>query len=114
MLKKILKYKFTSALSLISILLAGGGFIWTYATLRAMGAGPFLLHWNDMQGITAIGGLGMIVFMGVFGIIVTVMNGAIALEFEGRNPFFGKLIASLTLVFAILLFISFASIIAVN
>jgi hypothetical protein len=114
MLSHFLKYKFVSIVSAISILFALGGFLWAYFALHALGSGPLILHFEDIDGITAIGGLSQIVFMGVFGIVVTVIDGLIALEFESRNAFWGKLVAVMTLLFAILLFIGFASIISVN
>lgn len=114
MLKNILKYKLVSIMSLISIAFVVGGFLWAYIALGGAGSGPFILHFNDMEGITSVGGLGTIVFMGAFGLIVTVMNALIALEFEGRNAFLGKLVAVLTLLLAILLFMAFASILSVN
>ena len=114
MLKKILKYKLISILSVVSILLVLGGFFWAYALMRGLGTGPFILHFNDMTGITGVGGLGTIVFMGIFGFVVTVMNGCIALEFESRSSFFGKFIAAITLIFATLLFIGFVAILSVN
>lgn len=114
MLNKFLNYKFVSIVSAVSILLVIGGFLWAYFALRAIGMGPLILHFNDIDGITTVGGIGQIVSMGIFGIVVTIMDTVIALEFESRNAFFGKLVAMMTLLFAILLFIGFAAIISVN
>lgn len=75
---------------------------------------PFIVHFNDMQGITTASGLGIVVFMGIFGVAVVLLNGSIAFEFEERNTFFGKLIAIVTLAFAALLFIAFTAILSVN
>lgn len=114
MFKKILKYKLVSTLSLVSVLFILGGFAWAYFTLRAIGGGPFILHFNDIEGITSVGGLGTIVFAGVFGIIAVIMNFFIALEFEERDRFLGKFLAVMTLLFGILLFIAFVAILSVN
>ena len=113
MFKALLKHKLLSGISLLSLLFSAGGFIWAYVALHNAGT-EFVLHFNDIVGITSIGGFGLIGFMGVFGILVALVNGAIAFEFESRDPFSGKLIAALTLLFSILLFIGFASIIGVN
>jgi len=82
--------------------------------MSGSGSGPFILHFNDMVGITSVGDLSVIIFMGVVGIVATVMNFFISLEFEERDPFLGKVMAGATLVFAVLLFIAFASILNVN
>lgn len=101
-------------LNVLAVLFVLGGFFWAYFALAAAGPGPFILHFNDIDGITGIGGLGTIVFMGLFGLLVTLMNFAIALEFERHDAFFGKFLSALSLAFAVLLFIGFASIIGVN
>jgi len=112
-MKTLLAHKFTSILSLLSLLLSVGGFVLVSIKFFS-GSGPFVLHYNDITGITAIGGPGLLFFMGIFGIVISIVNGAIALEFESRDHFLGKFIAVLTIVFSALLFIAFASIIAVN
>jgi hypothetical protein len=72
------------------------------------------VHFNDMQGIVTASGRDVIVFMGIFGIAVVLLNGSIAFEFEERNTFFVKLIAIVTVAFAVLLFIAFTAILSVN
>jgi hypothetical protein len=113
MLEKIKKYRLVGGLLAVSIGLVIAGFLWAMLSLTR-GNGLFILHFNDFQKITAISGTGLVVFMGIFGIVAVLLNGCLALEFEGRNPFFGKLTAVLTLAFAVLLFISFAAILSVN
>lgn len=107
------KYKFIFGLSLLSLLFSAGGFLWAFLALRAAGS-QFVLHFNDIAGITSIGSFGLVEFMGIFGILIVFVNGAIAFEFASRDLFFSRLIAVLTLVFSVLLFIGFASIIRVN
>ena len=114
MIKKIVRYRVVAALSFASIAFVVGGFLWAYFALRSSGAGPYILHFNDMEGITSVGGLADIVFMGVLGAAATVMNLFVALEFEARDRFLGKIVAGATLIFAVLLFIAFASILNVN
>lgn len=114
MIKKILKYRAVAAVSFASMAFVLGGFFWSYFSILASGAGPFILHFNDMDGITSVGSLGVVVFMGVFGFVVALMNFFIAMEFESRDRFLGKITAGATLIFAVLLFIAFAAILNVN
>ena len=111
------KHRLVVLLSSAAVLFVLGGFIWAYLTLRHVvltGGTLLILHFNSIDGITNIGGLNKIVFIGVFGLLVTVMNFFIALEFDTRDRFFGKFIASATLVFGILLFIAFTAIMNAN
>jgi len=105
--------------NIISILCAAalvfvlGGFTWAWLELCSVG--PFIiLHFASGIGITSVGGIGFLVFMGAFGLLVVAMNFAIAREFDSRDRFFGRFLAAATLVFGILLFIAFAAIINVN
>lgn len=113
MLERFKKHKLVSGLLAASAIFILAGFVWAIAVLGST-SGPLLLHFNDLQGITAASNVGIIVFMGIFGVVVLFLNGFSALELEERSPFFGKLTAVLTLVFAVLLFIAFAAIISVN
>ena len=114
MMKNILRYRTVSLLSLASLLFALGGAIWAYCALVAQGAGPFILHFNDMTGITSVGDVVPVAAMGILGTAAVIMNFFIALELESRDRFLGKIMAVATLVFAVLLFIGFAAIINVN
>jgi hypothetical protein len=91
-----------------------GGFAWAYVVLSALGSKSLILHFDDANGITHVGGAEMIVFMGIFGTLVTLMNFAIAREFAARDRFLGKFVAAITLLFAVLLFIAFVAIINAN
>lgn len=75
---------------------------------------PLIIHFNDLEGITAVGTPTSLAFMAALGTAVVVINSLIALELEERDRFLGKLTAAVTLVFAVLLFIAFAAIINVN
>lgn len=113
MVEKIKKHALVSCLLIASAAFVLGGFAWALAVLQKPSF-SLALHFNDLQGITAVGGTGVIIFSGIFGIVVVLVNGGLALELEERNHFFGTLTAVLTLVFAILLFIAFAAILSVN
>jgi hypothetical protein len=118
MLQKFSEHRLVTALSMIALALILGGFVWAFLELRIVAASSagtsLILHFNDIDGITSVGGLGTIWFMGAFGVLVAIMNFFVALEFDARDQFLGKFLASLTLVFAVLLFIAFAAIISVN
>jgi hypothetical protein len=113
MFEQIKKHRLVSVLIAASAVFVLGGFVWALLSLEKV-SGPLVLHFNDLAGIVAVGSINAIVFGGIFGIAVVFINGCLAVEFEARNPLFGKLIAVLTLVFAVLLFIAFAAILSVN
>lgn len=114
MIKKILRHRAVSLISLASFLFVGGGFVWAYVALDKIMGSPLILHFDDIEGITSVGGLGSLVFMGALGLVIVLMNFAIALELEERDRFLGGMMTGITFVFAVLLFISFAAIINVN
>ena len=114
MFKKITKSKGVSIVSLISFAFVTAGSLWAYFALRGVANGPLILHFDDLSGITAVGSSASITFMGLFGMVVVLMNFAIALELDARDRFLGKLTAAITLIFSILLFVAFIAIINVN
>jgi hypothetical protein len=114
MIKKIATYRLVSLLSLASLAFAAGGFFWALNTLGGTMSGPVILHFNDMQGITHIGTFGDIILMGILGIVIVVVDFFVAIDLETRDNVLGKIVAVMTLVMAILLFVSFAAIINVN
>ncbi len=120
MLKKISGQRLIAALCIIALAFIVGGCLWACAELAGVTGNPLILHFNDINGITQVGGLTTVIFMGVFGTLVVVMNFAIALEFADRSGapahgrFFGIFLGVVTLAFAALLFITFAAIINVN
>ncbi len=114
MIEKIKKYRLVSLLSLASLSFAAGGFFWAVAALGGNSSGPFIVHFNDMAGITSIGSFGTIVVMGILGIAIVVINFFVAIELEARDAVLGTIVAVMTLIIAILLFLAFAAIIKVN
>lgn len=114
MIKKIVRHRLVSLLSLASLAFAAGGFFWALGALQDISSGPVILHFNDMQGITSIGNVWSIVLMGVLGISIVIMDFFVALELDMRDGVLGKIVATMTLVMAILLFLAFAAIIKVN
>jgi hypothetical protein len=124
MIKKLSTHRLITALYTIALAFVIGGCLWACAELGGVTGNPLILHFNDLTGITQVGGLATIVFMGVFGALVVLMNFAIALEFADRpgvaanssvhGQFFARFLAVITLAFAVLLFIAFAAIINAN
>ncbi len=103
-----------AGLSFLSVIFASSGFAWAVSAIGQSGAGPYIIHFNDMAGITSVGDLGVILGMGIFGVVVSIMNFFISLALDERDGFLGKVVAGSTLIFAVLLFIAFASILNVN
>ncbi len=114
MIKKIARYRLVSLFSLASLALVAGGFFWAYGALLNVGAEPLILHFNDMDGITATGGFSNLLFMGILGALIVIVNFFIAIELEARDHFLGKVVASVTLILAVLLFLGFTAILNVN
>lgn len=101
---------FFFALSLAFVL---GGALWAYFALRGFSE-PFVLHFDDIIGITQIGGVEALAAAGFVGTIIVAINAVLAMELEQRERFLGRMIAGATLLFALLLFMGFAAIISVN
>jgi len=118
--KKLFDHRLITTLCAIALAFVLGGCLWAFFELQGVGSAAgnsLILHFNDLSGITQIGGIAIIIFMGIFGVLVTFMNFFIALEFDSRpakGRFFGRFLAAMTVVFAVLLFIAFAAIINVN
>ena len=100
--------------SLASFVFVVGGLFWMLGAFTDAASGPFILHFNDMNGITATGTFMDLLLMGILGLAIVIMNFFVALELEGRDAVLGKIVATMTLIFAILLFLAFAAIIKVN
>lgn len=114
MVKKILQHRAVSILSFLSFCFTLGGMLWAWISLAGINTPVYIVHFNDMNGITEVGGLGTIVAIGVFGILIAMANTFIAYELEERDPFLGKFLAGAGLAVSILLFIAFAAILNVN
>lgn len=113
MIRNIKKYKWVSAMIGAALALVLIGFIRAVASSTGHRT-ALILHFNDLQGITASGGVGTFIFMGIFGVAAILVNAALSFELEARHSFFGKITAAGALTFAILLFIAYAAIISVN
>ncbi len=114
MVKKYFERHIIAVLSVLSILLAGGGFLWCYFGLRHLGPGPLILHFDQTNGITQVGDAGAIFWFGILGILIVLTNCGLAFAMARRSPFLGKFMAFAGLVLAVLLFLGFAAILGVN
>jgi hypothetical protein len=114
MIDQIKKYRLVSLAFLASFAFAAGGFVWAFIALHDSNASGITLHFSDMTGITTVGDLNTLIVMGILGIAIVIVNFFVALSLEERDGVLGKIVAAVTLVMAILLFIAFAAIIKVN
>jgi hypothetical protein len=101
-------------MSLASLAFVLGGAIWCCVVLSRTGSGPLILHFNDIDGITTVGGEESLVFMACLGVVIVILNFFIALELEMRDKVLGKIIVAFTLAISVLLFLSFVAILNVN
>lgn len=114
MAKKFLKDRMVSILAALSACFVAGGTLWAYFTLAGINAPVFIIHFNDVSGITEVGSPSMIIFVGVFGLLIVAADWLIAVALDERDPFLGKITAVVGLLFSVLLFIAFAAILNVN
>ncbi len=112
-LGKIDRHRPVAAASLVSLFLVAGGWAWSYFALRGTDQ-PLILHFNNLAGIDQVGGLGELIPVGLFGLILTALGSILALELEEKDWFLGKFTAAAVFGFAALIFIGFAAIISVN
>ncbi|OGY99463.1 MAG: hypothetical protein A2945_01235 [Candidatus Liptonbacteria bacterium RIFCSPLOWO2_01_FULL_52_25] len=112
MVKRFAKFRFLGVTFLASFLLIVGGCLWAYLKLKGA-TSPLILHFND-AGINQIGSFKELLWIGITGMVAVVVNFFVALEFEARDRFLGKMLAAGTLLLGVLLFIGFAAIISVN
>jgi hypothetical protein len=113
MLKKITGQKLVSILCVISLIFVVGGLVW-FAVVSYSIAGPLVLHFNSVVGVTQVGDFGMVVGVGFLAVLIVLLNSIIAVELAARDRFLGIFTAGTNLAFAVLLFIATAAIISVN
>ncbi len=87
--------------------------IWSYFALKDARQ-PLILHFNNLVGITQIGGVNSLVGAGITSIVVIAVNFVVTMELIKRDRFLGWSVATSTIFLAVLIFMSFAAIIGVN
>ena len=110
---KVKKYRLTSAIFFLSFVLVLSASLRAYLELGSSSQ-PLILHFSEYVGITRIGSAADLLFPGIFGLIVIAVNFALAMAFNEREHFLGKLITGATAFLAILIFIALSAIISVN
>ncbi len=114
MTRRIFEHKMVSGIFLAALAFAAGGFAWVVVALRSANGGAVILHFNDIDGITQVGMPGDILRVGIFTLLVVLIDFAIALELDARDRVLGKIMAAVTLVACVLLFIACTAILNVN
>lgn len=112
-IKELLRYKWLLGSCLASIVLVVGGFVFGYAVLSKISQ-PIVIHFNDYVGINQIGNTRNLVFVGVLGLVMVVIDSWIAFTLVKREPFLGNIFGGMTLFLALLLFMGIMAIINVN
>ena len=113
MLKKYLKFKVPNIACILSFVFVLGGWIWAYFVLRQPSQ-PLILHFSDQVGIDQIGYEGDLAKVGIFGLVIILVNFLIAVELEERDRFLARLTSGVTLLLGLLIFIYFVAIIGAN
>lgn len=110
---RVLKFRVISSIFLFNFALVLGGTLWAYFSFRNA-SGPVIIHFNNLTGINLIGSYWGLISFGATGLVVIFINFIIAIEFEERDRFLGKLVTAITTLLAALIFIALAAIIGVN
>ena len=99
-------------LALAMVFVLAGSF-WSFFALHASES-RLILHFNEEDGITQTGSIAEVMNIGFGGLLLVLINGAIALSLDKRDRFWGKIVSVATLFMGVLIFIALAAIISVN
>lgn len=111
-LELLLRRIFIAAFS-VSALFIAGGFVW--ALIALWGVSPALIiHFTAGVGINEVGAIWRLCAVAALAVSAVCVNFLIAMELERRGWFLGALIAAATVLFGVLIFMYFRSIIFVN
>jgi hypothetical protein len=113
LLSRAIEHRVVAAALGGSFLLVLGGWLWAWLTLRGSDQ-PIIVHFNPIVRINQVGTAADLHPIGIFSLLVVLVNFFLAIDLEERDRFLGKLVAAATLGFAILIFIGFSVIISVN
>lgn len=110
---ELLRRRIFVSVFVISILFIAGGLVWALVAL--WGVSPVLIvHFTAGVGINEVGTLWHLGAVGVLALSAVCMNFLIAAELEKRGWFLGALAAVVAMLFSILIFVYFRSIIFIN
>ncbi len=97
----------------VSLLFVIGGLVWALVALK--GVSPVLIvHFTAGVGINEVGTLWLLGAIAVLAVSAVCVNFLIAMELEKRGWFLSTLVAATTVLFGVLIFVYFQSIIFVN
>lgn len=111
--KGVFRFRVPNLALILSLILVLGGWLWAFFALRKVSQ-PLILHFSEQVGINQVGYAGDLAKVGVFGLVVLIVNFLISSELEERERFLGRLTSLVTVFLAILIFIYFTAIIGVN
>ncbi len=111
--KEFFKHKIPNLVLVVSLTLVLGGWAWSYFDLKTI-SDPLVIHYSQGVGIDQVGYAGDLAKVGIFGMVVILINFLIAVELEQKERFLGRLTSGVTLLLGLLIFIYFAAIISVN
>ena len=112
-LREFFRYKIPNLVLVLSLTLVLGGWVWSYFDLRTI-SDPLIIHYSQEVGIDQVGYAGDLAKVGIFGIVVILINFLIAVEVEQKERFLGRLTSGVTFLLGLLIFIYFAAIMGVN
>lgn len=112
-MEKIFKYKIPNFAFFVSLASILGGWLWAFFALRKVTT-PLIILFDSTTGINQVGYAADLTRVGIFGLLVVIVNFLISIELERRIPFWGRLTSFITIFLGILIFIYFAAIISVN
>ena len=112
-LDKVKRHRGIALISLAGPFLSGVGYVWFLAYLRGMGP-TLVMHFNNLDGINQYGTFGNLAWAGGFGVLLTLVNLALALELADRDSVLARVIAGANVFIGTLLFMGFTAIIGVN
>ncbi len=109
----LLQHRIPAAFLGASLIFPIGGMLWTYFALRSISQ-PLIVHFTERTGITEVGTLSYVLVLGLFWVLVCLVNAAIAVPLLDRDAFLGRFLTGANFCLSILIFIWFAAIIHVN
>ena len=111
--KVLFKHKIPNLTFILSFVFVMGGWIWAFLELGKI-KDPLIIHYSQEIGIDQVGYAGDLAKVGVFGLVILLINFIISGELEQKDRFLSRLTSAVTVFIGILIFIYFAAIISVN
>ena len=90
MFKRFFNENFIIILCSAALAFVVGGFGWAFFALGTIHT-PLILHFNIIDGITSVGGIGIFCFVAGFAVLAVLMNFTIAKNLPREIGFWGNL-----------------------